>query len=145
LLFPFYFVACVAVVVVALIQEHPIMVQVVIMVEDTRNKAVDIMETIVVAAVAAFPMYSGASVVLNGAVEIVKIAMLCAMQLEMPIKEVKWYNDKSEEVEVNLKGEARLAVFCRRDQAGPSSQTRCLPFKINITTVQGRLSRDLIN
>jgi hypothetical protein len=90
-------------------------------------------------------MYSGASVVLNGAVEIVKIAMLCAMQLEMPIKEVKWYNDKSEEVEVNLKGEARLAVFCRRDQAGPSSQTRCLPFKINITTVQGRLSRDLIN
>jgi hypothetical protein len=48
------------------------------------------------------------------------------MQLEIPTKEVKWYNDKSEEVEVNLKGEARLAVFCRRDQAGPSSQTRCL-------------------
>ena len=81
------------------------------MVEDTRNMAVDIMETIVVAAVAAFPMYSGASVVLNGAVEIVKIAMLCAMQLEIPTKEVKWYNDKSEEVEVNLKGEARLAFF----------------------------------
>jgi hypothetical protein len=120
------------------------MVQVVIMVEDTRNKAVDIMETIVVAAVAAFPMYSGASVVLNGAVEIVKIAMLCAMQLEMPIREVKWYNDKSEEVEVNLKGEARLAAFVVETKRGLPAK-REVPFKINITTVQGRLCRDLIN
>jgi len=115
----------VAVVVVALIQEHPIMVQVVIMVEDTRNKVVDIMETIVVAAVAAFPMYSGAYVVLSGAVEIVKIAMLCAMQLEMPIKEVKWHNDKSEEVEVNLKGESSR-FFVIETKRAHQGQTRCL-------------------
>lgn len=75
--FRFYLNACVAVAVVAPTEEHPTMDLVVIMVGEIL-KAVGITETTEVLVVAC-PIYSGVSVVSNGAVEIVKMWMLAAV------------------------------------------------------------------
>lgn len=64
--------------VVVPVEEHPIMDLVVIMVEEIL-KVADTMETIVVAAVVACPIYSGVSVVSSGVVEIARMLMLAAM------------------------------------------------------------------